>query len=154
MKPNRFERDYKDTAAPSSGMVRETSNKTKLDKAHGKICLSCDLCGILFETYACWAKRASRHYCSRACASEGKITQAENTCVICGDTFMTKKSDSEANRKTTCSTECRKEKRRRFLNCDGRAKALNGMRFRGKSPELIGEATPSPEQYPVSVPQQ
>jgi hypothetical protein len=40
------------------------------------------------------------------------------------------------------------------LNCDGRAKALNGMRFRGKSPELIGEATPSPEQYPVSVPQQ
>lgn len=117
MKPNRFERDYKDTPAPASGVECELSNKTKISRTQGKIGLNCDLCGMPFETYACWAKRVNRHYCSKGCASAGKVTQVENTCVICGDTFLTQKNYKEGsrNKKTTCSMECRKEKRRRFL---------------------------------------
>ena len=128
MSLNRFERDYRDTPAPAAGVEREFSNKTKLSRAQGKIHLNCDLCGMPFETYACWAKRVSRHYCSRACASDGKITQVENTCVICGDTFITKKSDHEMNKKTACSTECRKEKRSRFMSA-GQAKVLCEIRL-------------------------
>ena len=135
MKPSRFERNYRDTPPPVGGVEREFSNKTKLARTHGKIYLNCDLCMMLYETYACWAKRANRHYCSRACASEGKITQVENACAICGDTFLMIKSNYEHNRKTTCSKECRSLKRSRHM---AGWNAKNLLRIQLANSELTG----------------
>lgn len=130
VKPGVFDIRRSCESVPATGLVRELSNKTKLARSKGKIHLNCDLCGLPFETYVCWAKRVNRHYCSRACASEGKVTQVENSCAICNDVFLTKKSDSELNRKTTCSEECRSKKRSSFLS-GGMAKAMREMQLPG-----------------------
>jgi hypothetical protein len=113
MKPNRFERDYKDTPAPAAGVVREFSNKTKLARTQGKININCDLCGMPYETYACWAKRTNNHYCSRACANAAKEIPVEKCCVVCGTTFIA--NPTTAKKLSTCSRRCLKENRSRFL---------------------------------------
>jgi len=116
MKPNRFERDYKDTPAPIAGIEREFSNKTKLARTQGKININCDLCGLLYETYACWAKRTSNHYCSKACANAAKEIPVEKFCVICGGTFIA--NPTTAKKLTTCSRKCLKVNRSRLLTAE------------------------------------
>jgi len=113
MKPNRFERNYRDTPPPRSGMQCEIANKTPMTRSAGKIGMSCDHCGMGYETYACWAKRTAHHYCSKACANSAKETPVEKTCVICGEIFIT--TPAAAWKFSTCSRKCLKEKRRRFL---------------------------------------
>ena len=110
MKPNRFERDYKDTLAPVKGMEREFSNKTKLANAQGKIHLNCDLCGMAFETFACWAKRYSNHFCSFACSSAFKEEKVEKKCVICGNGFDVTRT--QLKRLSTCSKACSTKRRK------------------------------------------
>lgn len=113
MKPNRFERNYRDTPAPAEGVQREFSNKTPMGRSAGKIAMSCDHCGLSYETYACWAKRTARHFCSRACANAAKEVRVEKSCVICGTVFTA--TPSTVDKSSTCSRKCLRENRRRFL---------------------------------------
>ena len=110
MKPNRFERDYKDTPAPVAGVEREFSNKTKLSRTQGKIHLNCDMCGMPFETYACWAKRYSTHFCSFACSSAFKEEKVKKKCGICGEEFEVTRT--QYKRVSTCSKACSTARRK------------------------------------------
>lgn len=85
---------------------------TKLSRTSGKISLECEECGIEYETYACWAKRYSHHYCSFACASAGKERPVKCNCVQCGKEFVTIPSYLERKKRVTCSEECESEKKR------------------------------------------
>jgi hypothetical protein len=113
MKPNRFERNYRDTFPLKSGVAKEFSNATPMSRTAGKINMDCDHCGLAYETYACWAKRVAHHYCSRACASAAKETPVEKTCIVCGSVFTT--VPSSLKRHSTCSINCLKKNRARLL---------------------------------------
>lgn len=113
MKPNRFERNWRDTIPLKSGVRGETSNPTKLSRSSSKISLNCDMCGISFEKYACWAKRTSNHYCGRGCANEAKRRVAERRCIECGKHMLM--IPSNLTRISTCSTECSSERRRKHM---------------------------------------
>ena len=119
MKKNRFERDYKDTPAPAAGVEREFSNKTKLHRTQGKIHLNCDLCGMPFETYACWAKRYANHFCSFACSSAFKEEKVKKACGICGKEFEVTRT--QYKRVSTCSKVCSTTRRKARLGfCEPR----------------------------------
>lgn len=113
MKPNRFERSYRDTIPVNGVTTKSLSNPTPMSRSAGKIGMSCDHCGMTYETYACWAKRVARHYCSKACANAGKETPIEKTCAVCGETFIT--TPAAAWKFSTCSKKCMSERKRQFL---------------------------------------
>lgn len=123
------ERHYRDIAPPINGLQFQFSNKTKLEIAKGKIQLNCNWCGLLYETYACWAKRQSRHYCSRSCTGLGKRNQSPAKCVACGKNFLAENYSREMKDRITCSPEClHQRKKELFLENDSAiAKKLNGL---------------------------
>lgn len=102
-------------STPNSGMHGELSNKTKLGKTSGKISINCDMCERPYETYAAWAKRYSRHYCSVACRAAAMVTRVTKTCEICGKQFLIQKCNEKAIK--CCSKECTKVLR---LSADNR----------------------------------
>lgn len=92
----------------------ELSNRTKVSRTHGKIPMNCDQCGLAYETYACWAKRQSHHFCSKACSNEFKKIEIKKNCCICGTEFIV--APFSFKRKATCSARCSREKKSEFLN--------------------------------------
>ena len=109
MKGNGYERHYKQIAPPTSGMAYQKSQLTPLARNKSKLFFNCDHCGLLFETYACWAKRVTNHYCGRSCASAAKVMRIPKDCVICGAGMLIK--PSEYVKKSTCSASCMRKKR-------------------------------------------
>lgn len=87
----------------------ERSQLTPLPRNRGKIGINCDLCGLPFEKYACWAKRSKRNYCSRACANEAKKIEVPSECVVCKKEMLV--TPSELPKITTCSYACSRKRR-------------------------------------------
>ncbi len=104
MKPNPFENSYRHTTPMRGVRTTNITNKAKVTKTSGKIGLNCDLCGLAFETYACWAKRHAHHFCSRACAHAFKEININNSCKECGKPIIV--TPTEYARIVTCSKEC------------------------------------------------
>lgn len=135
-KPKRNERSIADTPPSKDARLWHRSNLTELARAAGKIRLSCDFCGLEFETYACWAKRYSAHFCSHACAGEYKKIPVEKHCVICGAVFTT--NPTTAMRYVTCSRKCLIENRRRRMT-----KPSNGQHNQAEQSDVLhGEEKP------------
>ena len=86
--------------------AHEISGLSSLITASGKIRLDCPVCGLVFERYACWAKRQKVSYCSKACADEGKRRPVEVPCATCGTMFISTPSEVAHHRVSTCSKEC------------------------------------------------
>jgi hypothetical protein len=109
MKGNGYENHYRSIAPPTEGLRVQGSNLTKLARNKSKLPFNCDHCGLAYETYACWAKRYSNHYCSRACASAAKVIRFPKDCAICGTEMLITPSDYP--KVFTCSTPCMRRKR-------------------------------------------
>ena len=114
MKPKQFERSYRDTPAPKAGVQFIGSNKTAIIRTVGMIGMNCDYCGTSYETYACWAKRVNRHFCSHSCAGKFKQEPIDKSCEICGDKF-TVHGVARAARSATCSRKCHNIKYSKML---------------------------------------
>jgi hypothetical protein len=64
---------------------------------------------LLFEKYACWAKRSAHHYCSRACSWASKIIRIPKNCGVCNtEMFLT---PNYYKRISTCSKTCLRKNR-------------------------------------------
>ena len=101
--------DVYNITPPKGGMKYHRSQLTGILRSKAKVPFNCDRCGLLFETYACWAKRYATHYCGRACAWASRIIRFPKDCVICG--FIMMLTPSLAVRKFTCSRNCMRKKR-------------------------------------------
>lgn len=95
---------------PAKGISVETSNRLPLSKTTGKLKFICPVCENIFYKPVAWAKRTSNHFCSRACASAGRIVRYEIPCVICGKIMSLRFSN--IIRVTTCSKICSSKRRR------------------------------------------
>lgn len=104
MKPNRFEDSYRRTVPIRGVHTINITNKAKVNKTAGKIGLNCALCGLAFETYACWAKRHNHHFCSHSCADKFREININNSCKECGKPMTV--TPSEYTKIVTCSKEC------------------------------------------------
>ena len=135
MKPNPFENSYRHTTPMRGVRTTNITNKAKVTKTSGKIGLNCDLCGLVFETYACWAKRHAHHFCSRACAHAFKEININNSCKECGKPIIV--TPTEYARIVTCSKECSDiHKGKHLKNIKG--KALQGrLNSRNETRKLI-----------------
>ena len=99
MKPNRFERSYRDTTPLVHGAYKDDAQLTPLSRIHGRIHLNCDNCNIVFTKHSS-ACKGYKNYCSRTCASEGR--KIPKTCIICGTRF-------KGSWRKTCSADCKTE---------------------------------------------
>jgi hypothetical protein len=100
-----------DHTAPPKHVARlGLSNKTPLSRTIGMLHFNCELCGVVFEKPAAWAKRVSRHYCSRECCSEDKKVRIHTNCRVCGVDM--EQTPSEAVKTTTCGKICSSRRRR------------------------------------------
>ena len=95
---------YRHINPPPEGLIKESSNKTRLTRNVGKISLSCDFCNMEYETYAAWAKRYSHHYCSMACKYAAQLIRVKTKCVVCGSVYFVTPSSVIGSK--TCSPEC------------------------------------------------
>ena len=100
----RYINNYRDTVPLTNVSPGYRPNLTKLATTQGKISLSCDLCDMEYETYACWAKRHQHHYCSRACAWQASRIEVPTNCVVCDKDMIVTPSDFLKIK--TCSREC------------------------------------------------
>lgn len=106
MHKNRFERSYRDTTPIKGVVTRETNSYRKITESKGKITLTCPICLLTFERYACWAKRYKVQYCGRGCMAEGRKIIVMLQCEHC-------KKDIESNPTRAkwqrfCDKECSK----------------------------------------------
>lgn len=99
-----------DTAPPLNVGSLWLSNRTSIARQSAKIGLVCPICGLRFERYASQARRSNVNYCGRGCAAEGKRTEVERNCDVCGKSMLVRPSNLQ--RKTTCSPECASAKKR------------------------------------------
>jgi len=113
-KPKKNERSIYDTLPNSENRLWHIANTHKISKSAGKIGLNCENCGIAFETQACWAKRINHHFCSHSCASEFKKIEIKKNCNVCGNEIIV--NPTTYFRHVTCSSECKKEDRKRKMN--------------------------------------
>lgn len=138
---------------PVAGMGFEKSNLTSLLKATGKINLVCPVCGIVFETYACWAARKKLSCCSKACADEAKRMPVDVSCVICGNIFSSTPAAASKRNNITCSKSCRSTRQRNLVlsgailqNVDKYTRAEGNGKL---SPEQANEIKTSTEKAKV-----
>lgn len=104
-----YDANYRNIAPPKSGMLNQGSQLTPLTKIKSKLPFNCDHCGLLFEKYACWAKRSTHHYCSRACSWASKVIRVPKNCVVChAEMFLT---PTYYKRVSTCSKICLRKNR-------------------------------------------
>ena len=109
MKGNGYENHYKQIPPPKEGLQKQGAQPTKLARNKSKLPFNCDHCGLAFEKYACWAKRVTHHYCSRACASAAKVVRFPKDCAVCGVEMLL--TPTYMNRVSTCSAICMRKKR-------------------------------------------
>lgn len=106
---NGYDNHYRSIAPPKSGLLRQGSARTALAKVKAKLLFNCDYCDLPFEKYACWAKRTSHHYCSRACAWAAMVIEIPKNCVMCDVEMLL--TPSNYPRITTCSKDCSRKRR-------------------------------------------
>lgn len=94
----------------ADGLHREFSNSMKLETSRGKLKFDCPICGVVFERYACHAKRVGASYCGAACAGIGRRVRVETTCVVCGKSYEATPTD--AAKVVTCSKNCSSVRKR------------------------------------------
>jgi len=97
------------TAPPKHVARLSLNNLTPLAGAVGKLRFTCPNCGIVFERYACWAKRVNVSYCSRDCSNEARRVRVQVSCVVCGEHYEV--TPSNIGRKTTCGKLCSSKRR-------------------------------------------
>lgn len=99
-----------DHTAPPEGVVSlSLNNKTPLSRSAGKLSFACPICYLVFERYACWAKRVNVNYCSRECACEGRKVRVHTNCVVCGADM--EQMPSNLGRVVTCGKLCSSKRR-------------------------------------------
>jgi len=113
-KPKKNERSIYDTMPNSESSLWHIANTHKISKSAGKIGLNCECCGLEFETQACWAKRYKNHFCSDACKDEFRRIEIKKNCNVCGNEIIC--TPTNYFRYVTCSSECKKEDRKRKMN--------------------------------------
>jgi hypothetical protein len=106
---NGYDNHYRSIAPPKSGLLRQGSALTALSKVSSKLLFNCEHCDLPFEKYACWAKRTSHHYCSRACAWAAKVIQIPKNCVVCDVEMLL--NPTKYTRISTCSKDCSRKRR-------------------------------------------
>ena len=109
MKAKGYERHYTKVIPPKDGLRYHRGQLTSVQRNKAKLGFNCDHCGIPFETYACWAKRYSHHYCGRACASAAKVVRIPKPCVVCGTEMLL--TPTLFRRVSGCSKECMRKRR-------------------------------------------
>lgn len=109
MRRERFERNYRDTLPLKDVETFERAQLTKLTRNAGKVEVSCGHCEMIFEKYACWAKRSKNHFCSRACHNAARILRFPKDCVVCGTEMMLTPADMP--KFSTCSKDCLRKNR-------------------------------------------
>lgn len=72
---------------------------------------TCQICGKEFERTMRSVRRCEKigqeiKYCSRECANKGHDTRVEQTCPVCGKTFLIQKRLANNNGERCCSPEC------------------------------------------------
>jgi len=97
------------TAPPKYVVKLSLNSKTPLSRAAGKMSFTCPNCYLVFERYACWAKRVNVNYCSRECSSEGRRVRVQVSCVVCKEHYEVTPSD--IGKRTTCSKLCSSKRR-------------------------------------------
>jgi len=104
-----YDAHYRHIPPPKSGMLNQGSQLTPIAKIKSKLPFNCDHCGLLFEKYACWAKRTAHHYCSRACCWAAKVIRIPKSCAVCNtEMFLT---PTYYKRTSTCSRLCLRKNR-------------------------------------------
>jgi len=99
-----------DHSAPPEHVARlGLNNKTPLSRATGKLNFTCPNCDVVFERYACWAKRVNVNYCSRECSNEGRRVRVEVSCVVCKEHYEI--IPAYIGRITTCCKRCSAKRR-------------------------------------------
>lgn len=95
---------------PRVGLARSFSSPTGIARTHGKVGLTCPICGIRFERYAAWVRKVSGNCtCSRACAAEARKVRVITQCRVCGTEMEL--TPSNAVRVVTCSRRCSRLRR-------------------------------------------
>lgn len=104
-----YDANYRHIVPPKSGMLNQGSQLTPIAKIKSKLPFNCDYCGLLFEKYACWAKRSTHHYCSRACNWASKIIRIPKNCTVCNVEMML--TPVYYKKVSTCSKTCSRKRR-------------------------------------------
>lgn len=113
MKPNRFERSYRDTTPIHGVTVRMLSNKTPIHRAIGMLAFNCDQCGLAILKSWAHAKRTNHHFCGTACANAFRRIRVPQRCVVCRTEFMV--IPSNLRKVITCSRKCLKINRSKLM---------------------------------------
>jgi len=109
MKGNGYEHHYKQIPPPKDGLQKQGAQLTGLARNKAKLPFNCDHCGLAFEKYACWAKRVTHNYCSRACASAAKVIRFPKDCVVCGTEMLL--TATYVKRVSACSAACSRKRK-------------------------------------------
>lgn len=93
-----------DTWKPELGSGVDVESKVCY---HRRMELQCDTCGRTYTYPAAWAKRAKKHYCSKACHDTAQTQYPPKICIICGKPF--KAAKGKQRRYSTCpDPHCRR----------------------------------------------
>ena len=109
MRRNRYESHYRNTVPVNGVTTFEGSQLTKLSRNKSKVEVSCGHCDLVFEKYACWAKRTKNHFCSRACHNAARVLRFLKNCEVCNAEMWLTSTDMPKYR--TCSKECLRKSR-------------------------------------------
>jgi hypothetical protein len=109
MKRERYENHYRSTIPLKDVRTFESSQLTKLSRNKNKVEVSCGYCDLIFEKYACWAKRTKNHFCSHSCHNESRKIRFPKQCAQCDTVMML--TASKMKKYSTCSKDCMRKKR-------------------------------------------
>ena len=102
---------------PLRSKIQEINNVATISRTHGKITMSCPICFILFERFACHVRPGQiSAYCSRACAGKGSSIRGtkEVNCVVCGKKITLTKSNIIKG-VLTCSDKCSSKRKSKVV---------------------------------------
>lgn len=87
-------------------LIKELSNKAKINRSAGYMDMQCPVCGIMFSRKASEINRHENSYCGRGCAGYACRRQQEVECRACGRKFTVRKS--LVGHITCCSEKCKR----------------------------------------------
>lgn len=88
--------------------------------------VTCSQCGVGFPKPQCWAKRTSKHFCSRACYAASMVNKISAVCKICSSVFTLHPSDLK--KYSTCGKACSLKARRDDRNGNWRGGVTSGRK--------------------------
>ena len=130
MRRNRYENHYRSTLPVNGVSTFETSQRTKLTRNAGKVEVSCGYCDLIFEKYACHAKRVANHFCSVSCNAEARKIRFPKNCVVCNTEMMLTATCMQ--RINTCSKDCLRKNRTNLTVTRVRSAAISYTKIADK----------------------